>query len=126
MQIETGFVPTYEVKNIRSIKAVNSGEYQGNKFNASIQFKAVNVEQVEDPELGLTERETIMIFKVPCEDKNLKKFNNFLRQMQKNHESLILTASLPRDAGKDSYQVTSFETAEQIMEMYAQKKKPAA
>lgn len=122
MLIETGFVPTYEVRNIRSIKAVSSGEYQGNKFNASIQFKSINVEQVEDPDIGLTERETIVIFKIPCEDRNLKKFNNFLRELQKKKEHLVVFGSLPRDAGKDTYQVTSYQTAEEIMESYTGKK----
>jgi len=116
MLIETGFIPTYEVKKIRSIKAVTSGEYQGNKFNASIQFKSVNLEQVDDPELGPVEKETILIFKIPCEDKNLKKFNAFLRDMQKRKEILVIYGSLPRDAGKDTYQVTSYQTAEEIME----------
>jgi len=115
MQIETGFVPTYEVKNIRSIKAVTSGEYQGNKYDASVQFKSVNLEQVEDPDMGLIEKETIVIFKVPCEDRNIKKFNLYLRSLQKNKKSLIIYGSLPRDAGKDTYQVISYQTAEEIM-----------
>jgi len=113
--IETGFETLYTVKHMRSIKVTPSGEMQGNRYGASVKVKSVNVSQEDDEKYGLVEKETIMEFKIPCEDENLKKFNVFLRGLQKANKPLVLTGTLPRDAGKDSFTVTSNDSAEKIM-----------
>jgi hypothetical protein len=56
-----------------------------------------------------------MEYKIPSEDKDLKKLNLFLRDLQKAYKPLELYASIPRDAGKDIYTVTSYVTAAEIM-----------
>ena len=114
--IETGFKMNYEVIHIRSIKVTPSGDMNGNKYGASVKIKTVNVSQVDDEKFGLVEKETIMEFKIPCEDEILKDFNVFLRGLQKSNTPLIFTGTSPRDAGKDSYTVTSYETAVDIMQ----------
>lgn len=113
--IETGFLTEYTVAKIRSIKVTPSGDMNGNKYGASVKLKAVNVSQEDDEKYGLVEKESIMEFKIPCDDKDLRNFNVFLRGLQKENKALVLSASLPRDAGKDSFTVTSYETAVEIM-----------
>jgi hypothetical protein len=113
--IETGFQTIYTVQNMRSIKVTPSGEMQGNKYGASVKVKSINVSQEDDEKYGLVEKETIVEFKIPCDDADLKKFNVFLRGLQKAKKPLELTGTLPRDAGKDSYTVTSYEDATTIM-----------
>ncbi len=113
--LEVGFKTEYAVDVMRSIKPSQSGDYQGRKYGASVKIKSVNVVQEEDETLGLIEKETIVEFKIPCDDNQLRKFNNFLRALQKEHKPLVLSGSLPRDAGKDSYTVTSYENADEIM-----------
>ena len=114
-QIESGFLALYQVKNIRSIKGVNSGEFQGNAYKASVQLKSVNVDQVDDEEMGLVERETILVIKVPCEDSQIKEFNNWLRKQQKENKPIMISGSIPRDIGKDSFSVTSQFSASEMM-----------
>ncbi len=113
--IETGFLTQYTIVKMRSIKVTESGEINGNKYGASVKVKSVNVSQVDDEKYGLVEKESIMEFKVPCEDSELRDFNFFLRGLQKDNKPLVITGTIPRDAGKDSYVVTSNETAVQIM-----------
>jgi len=119
--IETGFKMNYEVLNIRSIKVTPSGDMNGNKYGASIKIKTVNVSQDADEKYGLIEKETIMEFKIPCADELLKDFNLFLRGLQKSNTPLVFTGTNPRDAGKDSFTVTSNETASEIMQKYTKK-----
>ncbi len=113
--VETGFEMNYKVLNIRSIKVTPSGEMNGNKYGASVKVKTVNVSQEDDEKYGLVEKETIIEFKIPCDDDQLRDFNNFLRGLQKANTPLTFTGTAPRDSGKDSYTVTSNENASQIM-----------
>jgi len=113
--VETGFTTQYTVSKIRSIKVTESGDMNGMKYSSSVKLKCINVEQTEDKDLGLIEKEFIIEFKVPCDDRNLKKFNLYLRELQKANSPLVLHGTLPRDAGKDTYTVTSYLTAEEIM-----------
>ena len=121
--VETGFKMNYEVLNMRSIKVTPSGDMNGNKYGASVKIKTVNVVQEDDEKFGLVEKETIMEFKIPCEDKQLKEFNLFLRGLQKVNTPLVFTGTTPRDSGKDSYTVTSYEDATQLMSKYTSKAK---
>jgi len=113
--IETGFKTLYTVEKIRSIKVTPAGDYNGKGYDASVKVKSINIIQEDDEKYGLIEKENIMEFKIPCADKDLKKFNVFLRDLQKANKPLELSASIPRDAGKDSYTVTSYVTAAEIM-----------
>lgn len=114
-QIESGFLTSYQVKHIRSIKGVNSGEFQGNAYKASVQLKTVNVDQVDDEEMGLVERENILVIKVPCEDSQIKEFNLWLREQQKQNKVITVYGSLPRDIGKDTFSITSQLSASEMM-----------
>jgi len=105
--VETGFLTEYTISKMRSIKVTPSGDMNGNKYGASVKVKSINVSQEDDEKYGLIEKETIVEFKIPCEDDELRTFNNYLRGLQKENKPFILTGTLPRDAGKDSYTVTS-------------------
>lgn len=113
--VETGFKTYYEVKKIRSIKARVSGEVEGNKYGSAVKLKSLNIEQVDDEKLGLVEKEVILEVTIPCDDKILKKFNLYLRDLQKSNKPFSFIGTLPRMAGKDTYTVTSSHTAEEIM-----------
>ena len=119
--IETGFNMNYEVLHIRSIKVTPSGDMNGNKYGASVKVKTVNVSKEEDEKFGLIEKETIMEFKIPCDDSQLRDFNIFLRGLQKSNTPLTFAGTPPRDSGKDSYTVTSYENASELMAKYAKK-----
>ena len=113
--VETGFKTEYTVAKMRSIKVTPSGDMNGNKYGASVKVKSINVSQEDDEKYGLVEKETIVEFKIPCEDNELKDFNLYLRSLQKDNKAFVITGTLPRDAGKDSYTVTSHLTAVEIM-----------
>ena len=115
MVIEKGFAVDYTIENIRSIKPGKSGEYEGNKYSASVKFKSINIEEVEDEELGLIDKEVILEMKVPCEDKDLKVLNNMFRNLQREKIKFSLSGSLPRQSGKDLYNSTSYENGVELM-----------
>ncbi len=121
--LDNGFNISYEIKKIRSIKVVPSGDFQGNKYSGSVQFTTWNLEQVENDEYGFVDNEVNLVFRVPCEDKNLKKFNLFLREKVKNGEVFYILGGIPRSVGKGVYQVSSLETAEEIMKKFEQPSK---
>ena len=105
----------YTIENIRSIKPGKSGEYEGTKYSASVKFKTINIEEVEDEELGLVDKEVILEMKVPCEDKDLKVLNNMFRNLQREKIKFSLSATLPRQSGKDLYNSTSYENGVELM-----------
>ena len=113
--IEAGFQLKYQVDVFRSIKVTPSGDMNGTKYGASVKIKASNISQEDDVKFGLVEKETIIEFRIPSPDADLRNFNIFLRDLQKKKTPLILSGSIPRDAGKDTFTVTSLETAPEIM-----------
>ncbi|MDD3602345.1 MAG: hypothetical protein PHZ17_03400 [Sulfurovum sp.] len=113
--MEMGFKMNIMVQNIRSIKGVASGDFNGKAFKASVQIKCINIDEIDDPLMGIVEKETILLIKVPCDDMDIKPFNNYLRDLQKSNKPFIVDGNIPREAGKDTYQVTSLLTARQIM-----------
>ena len=113
--LETGFTVKYQIDTFRSIKVTPSGDMNGTKYGASVKIKAVNVTQEEDEKFGLVEKESIMEFRIPSPDADLRNFNLFLRGLQKKNIPLVLSGTVPRDAGKDTHTVTSLETAPEIM-----------
>lgn len=124
--VETGFITQYSIINIRSIKVTESGDMNGTKYGGSVKVKSINVSQEDDDKFGLVEKETILEFRIPCDDSKLKDFNLFLRQLQKERRVLTVSGTLPRDAGKDTFTVTTLETADQLMARVAEEAKTVA
>lgn len=114
--LRKGFTMEYRIHEVSSIKVVESGDYQGNKYGGSVQLKAITIEQVEG-EYGLEEREMIMLFKIPTDDKKLRSFNEWLRKFDVDKQPLQIVGGIPRDSGKDSYQVTSFLNSDEIIQL---------
>jgi len=119
--IERGFDIDYTIHKIHSIKVVRSGNFQGNKYSSNVQFKSINVEQF-DNEDGPVDKDIILIFKIPCEEKDLKIFNDFLRKLDTATNPLLLKGSLPFSNGKDTYLVNSRLNALDIMSLNGFKK----
>ena len=118
--IESGYAIIFNISNIRSIKVTPSGDVNGTKYKGSVKFKSVNIEQEDTPDYGLTERETVIEFKIPGEDKDLRIFNQFLRDLQKANKPLALSGSIPRQSQgqRDSYTVTSYQTCVEIVALH--------
>ena len=115
MVIEKGYEVNYTIENIRSVKPQRGGEVEGNKYGASLKFKSINIEEVEDDDLGLVDKEVILEFKIPCEEKDLKVVNNVFRELQKSKMKFNINGSLPRQSGKDTYTATSYENGMEIV-----------
>ena len=113
--VERGFITEYTIAKMRSIKVTESGDFNGKKYEGSVKVKAVNVMQEDDDKYGLVEKEQIIEFRIPCADKDLRAFNSFLRKLQKENKPLKLTGNLPSDGGKDTFLVTSYLSAGEIM-----------
>ena len=114
MEIETGYKLDYTISKMRSIKITEAGDFEGKKYSASVKIKSINVMQEENEDYGLVEKETIIEFKFPCENKQLKSFNIFLRGLQKANKPLTFKGAIPRDAGKDTYTVTCLSSIAEI------------
>ncbi len=97
--VETGFEMNYKVLNIRSIKVTPSGEMNGNKYGASVKVKTVNVSQEDDEKYGLVEKETIIEFKIPCDDDQLRDFNNLDQIAEKLNSEMNLILLLAVKVG---------------------------
>ena len=119
--IQEGYSVILEVANIGSIKPVASGTFKNDngeliKYNASVQFRSTNIEEVEDEELGLKEVETHLEIKIPCEDtKHVKQLNEFLRALKNRGEVFTLKTTLPRQADSNTFKVVSTLNALQFI-----------
>ncbi len=120
--LKRGFSMEYRILEVSSQKVVESGEYQGNKYTGSVQIKAITIEQVEG-EYGLEEKEMIVLFKIPTPDDKLRSFNEWLRKYDFDKEPLHIVGGIPRDSGKDSYQVTSYLNSDEVIQLNTGKAK---
>ena len=113
---ELGFSVSYKVNQITSIKPTASGDFNGVKYDASVKFRSTNVITVEDPEFGLKDVETNIEFSIPCDDKDLRRLNNHLRSLSKEHKPIIIHGNIPtRNDNKSIYSVKSMQTGREVM-----------
>jgi len=125
--IQEGFVMTLEVASVGSIKPVASGTFKNDqgeliKYGSSLQFRATNIEEIEDEELGLKEVETHLEIKIPCkEDKNVKELNMFLRDLKNKGQIFKIKTTLPRQSDTNIYKVVSVHDAIDFMAMNGSK-----
>jgi len=127
--IQKGFAVNLEVANIGSIKPVASGSFKNDngemiKYNASVQFRVTNIEEIEDEELGLKEVETHLEVKIPCEEtKHVKQINEFLRSMKNNGQVFNIKTTLPRQSDNNIFKVVSTLNALQFIHEHTKGKK---
>lgn len=124
-----GFSVEYRIHEIRSIKLVTAGEMKDKdtgksiSYDASVQFKTFNIDQVNDEKLGLTDRETTLIFKILLENDNeIKALNNWLRAFDTSTNPLIVVGSIPKLSDRDTYIVTSSLSAKELMSLNSKQK----
>jgi len=111
-----GFTTQYIVNKVTSIKPTASGAVNGQKYDASVKVRSSMIELKNDEFLGLVEKETNIEFNIPCDDKNLRDFNTWLRKQQKDNTPIIITAGLPYSGDSKSVLVTkSYLTGEEMM-----------
>jgi len=125
--VKKGFGVKLEITNVGSIKPVASGTFKNDqgetiKYKASLQFKATNIEEVEDEELGLKEVEIHLEVKIPCEEtKDVKKLNEFLRDIKNKGQVFSMDTTLPRQADSNTYKVVSTLSALDFMKALSKK-----
>jgi len=111
-----GFTVAYKVDQITAIKPTESGEYQGRTYDASMKFRSTNLVTKDDPELGLIDIETHIEFSIPCNDRDLKKLNQYLRNLMKTKKSITIYGGIAsRNDNKSIYSVKSLMTGQEIM-----------
>jgi len=117
MSIQTlGFTTQYTVNTVTSIKPTPSGSVNGQKYDASVKLRSSMIELKNDETLGLVEKEVNIEFNIPCDDKNLRDFNMWLRKKQKDNTPITITAGLPFAGDSKSILVTkSYLTGEEMM-----------
>lgn len=115
--IEEGFSLSYEVLKVGSIKPSGSGEFDGTKYSASVKFRAVNITQQDDKEVGLREIEQILEFSVPCETELIAtNVSEFLRKSRNNGVIVHIKAGMPNKIpGVDMYKVKSLISGEEFL-----------
>ena len=115
--IEEGFVVSYEVLKIGIIKPGASGEYQGTKYKASVKFRAVNISQQDDKDVGLREIEQIIEFSIPCDSEIIAtNVSESLRKSRNNGVVIHIKGAIARmSQGADIYKVTSIQTGTEFL-----------
>jgi hypothetical protein len=115
--LDKGFDLKYEVLKLSSIKTSGGGIVEGREYSPSIKIKASTVVQVNDEELGLTDKEDTIEFSVACQDKKqVAELNTHLRQLQNNGIPLTISGGLPQKYSSDGvYHVKAYETPEQLL-----------
>jgi hypothetical protein len=111
-----GFHMDIVVREIGSVKPMTSGEVEGNKYSAGVKLKTTTIEEVEDPELGLIDRETHIWIKIPCSSsKEAGLLNTHIRALKDKKEPIRLNVSLPRKGDTDTYACTSIIEASDLL-----------
>jgi len=111
--VRTGFNLKYEIVDISSIKPGGEGNFNGVPYKASVKFRATNIIQKEDKNVGLQEIETIVEFKVPCEsNKEATMVSELLRKARAAKKPIYIKADIPKKQSEaDIYSVISLDSA---------------
>ncbi len=113
---DLGFRVSYTINQITSIKPTASGDFNGVKYDASVKFRSTNIVTVEDVDYGLKDVETNIEFSIPCDDRDLRALNNYLRTLSKEHKQIVIHGSIPsRNDSKSIYSVKSLQSGKEIM-----------
>ncbi|MBE0515156.1 hypothetical protein [Sulfurimonas sp.] len=107
--IQEGFVVSYEVLKVGSIKPGRSGEFEGNSYPASLKFRSVNISESEDDVVGLREIEQIIEFSIPCESEMVAtNVAEVVRKARNNGEIFSIRGGIPqKQTGADIFKVKS-------------------
>lgn len=107
--IQEGFVTSYEVLKVGTIKPGKSGEFEGTHYSASVKFRSSNISEVEDSEVGLREIEQIIEFSIPCESETVAvNVSEAVRKCRSNGEIFVIKGGLPiKQQGADIFKVKS-------------------
>lgn len=119
---QKGYTVEYRIHELRSIKPVQHGEMKDSstgdkiKYGSSVQFRTYNIEQVEDDVVGLVDRETTLVFKIPTvSDAEAKILNTWLRSLDVDKNPLLIVGTLPKLVDRDTYQVTCSLSVKDLM-----------
>jgi len=111
-----GFHMDIVVSEIGSVKPMTSGEVEGNKYSAGVKLKTSIVEEIQDPELGLIDKETHIWIKIPCSSsQEAGLLNTHIRTLKQKKEPIRLNVSLPRKGDTDTYACTSMVEASDLL-----------
>ena len=124
--IEKGFVVKYEVFQVGFIKPGGAGEFAGRPYTQSLKFRASNLFRDEHEEFGLTDKEELVEFRIPCESNvQVAELNKLFRNLKDNGVVINLDGNLPnKNENSEFLKVTVLNTPQQLMEKYHSVMKP--
>ncbi len=113
----SGFLISYTITNITSIRPISSIEKDGILYPSSVKFRSSLFETRDDEELGQVEREVHVEFIIPCPHEDLKQFNVWLRHYMGKGNTLTIKGTFPiSGSSKTMLVVLSHQTATEILE----------
>ncbi len=115
MFIKQEFKVVFEVLEVGSVKQWKDGENDGNKYKPSVKFRAVNVENKEDKDVGVREIETIVDFQVHTDTvEQVIYLVEAIRKFRADKKSISIVGDLPNKQGTD--QILVIKNAETLQE----------
>ena len=119
--IKKGFTLNYELAEMSTVTPGGAGTMDnGQPYPASLKIRTSNIIQDEDEELGLVDREELLLFKIPCESNvQAAELNKLFRALKNNGLVVNLDAGLPRKYQNSDYlQVTVINSPIDLMKKY--------
>jgi hypothetical protein len=110
---QKGFEMNLTVIEIGSIKPTPSGTFSDRdgkqiKYKGSVSFKCINIETVDDEDLGEKEVESALTIKIPCDnDSDIKPLNEYIRVLKERNKPFSMSTTIPRQADGSNFKSTS-------------------
>jgi hypothetical protein len=116
--ISEGFTVKVEVNKIESIKPSQGGNFNGNAYGPSANFRTTKSYQVEDDELGVIEKEEVLDIKVRCETtKEAIQICELLRKHRAEGTPVYVNGNIPRSGQRssDPFSMVSTDTPAEFL-----------
>jgi len=115
--ISEGFIVKYEIHKIDAIKPSAGGSFNGSAYSPSANFRTTTSYQVQDPELGVIEKEEILDIKVRCETtKEAVQICEVLRKHRAEKQPVYINGLIAKPGARssDPFNLVSTDTPEQF------------
>ena len=115
--IRQDFTVLFEVQKIGSIKAWKETKIDGITYPPSVKFRATNITEQDDPDVGVREIETIIDFQITVENLNdVRHLVEAIKKKKDNKEKISILSNLPKKGNADDItKVKNIETLEQFV-----------
>ena len=103
MFIQEDFKVSYEITKIGSVKSWGESKNDGVTYPPSVKFRATNIENKEDKQVGVREVETIVDFQIHTKTiEQAIAIQEAIRKFRANKTSVKLMGDLPNKEGTDN------------------------